>query len=286
MHTSGAGLVARVRSAAVGSTPTSSSSQRTYRYLRIGAAATVLAIFTAIGVASLSVGILPSVSAYYFSPARDAFVGSLIAASLALFALSGHGLSRALLDAAALFAPLIALVPTASDAIEVDGSGASAVDLTTSVATYLIVGAAVLAVAVALAVTDQTDAVAAGASLAVAAATLLAVAASWWLAPAWFTRWAHPVATVVFFSLIAGVAVLAALTPADPAAPWLRRAYIAIAALLLSVGIVYAVVALTGVDIDVPLVLLCEVAALALFMAFWILQTVQHWTDHDPALRA
>ena len=74
-------------------------------------------------------GVLPSVSAYYYSPARDVFVGALIAASLALFALSGRGPSRALLDAAALFAPLIALVPTTPPARDSERSTLDAVSV-------------------------------------------------------------------------------------------------------------------------------------------------------------
>ena len=90
----------------------STSLQRTYRYLRIGVAGTVVVIFVSVLLAVPAVGWLTSVSDYFYSPARDAFVGALIAASLALLALSGRGLERGLLDAAALFAPLIALVPT------------------------------------------------------------------------------------------------------------------------------------------------------------------------------
>ena len=83
----------------------STSLQRTYRYLRIGIAGTVVAIFVAVGMAAADVGWLTSVSDYFYTPARNVFVGALIAASLALVALSGRGTERALLDAAALFAP-------------------------------------------------------------------------------------------------------------------------------------------------------------------------------------
>ena len=64
-------ILARGTSALTAAAPTATSSQRTYRYLRIGTAATVVAIFTAVASASTVVGMLPSVSAYYYSPARD-----------------------------------------------------------------------------------------------------------------------------------------------------------------------------------------------------------------------
>lgn len=66
----------------------STSLQRTYRYLRIGVACSAVVIFVAVGVAAASVGWLTSVSDYFYTPARDAFVGALIAVTLALLALS------------------------------------------------------------------------------------------------------------------------------------------------------------------------------------------------------
>ena len=273
-------IVARRTSVLAAAAPTATSSQRTYRYLRIGTAATVVAIFTAVASASTTVGVLPSVSAYYSSPARDVFVGALIAASLALFALSGRGPSRALLDAAALFAPLIALVPTTPPA-----SGA-AVETGTSVVTYVVIGAMAVAIAIVLTAARSTDRIGAGISIGTAAAVLTAVAATAWTAPDAFARWAHPIATLVFFALIAAVAVLAATTRADPVAPWMRAGYIAIAALLVVTGIAYGVITATGYDAGLPPVLVCEVAALTLFLAFWVLQTVQWWNDPDPAIRA
>ena len=88
------------------------SLQRTYRYLRMGIGGTVLLIFVSVAVAMTQVGVLSSVSAYFYTPARTVFVGALIAASLGLLAISGTGVERALLDVAGLLAPLVALVPT------------------------------------------------------------------------------------------------------------------------------------------------------------------------------
>ena len=273
-------ILARGTSALTAAAPTATSSQRTYRYLRIGTAATVVAIFTAVASASTVVGMLPSVSAYYYSPARDVFVGALIAASLALLALSGRGPSRSLLDAAAVFAPLIALVPTTAPT---PGDEAETV---TSVVTYVVIGAVVVGVAVVLTVAGSTDRVGGWISIGAATAVLTVVAVTAWAAPEIFARWAHPIATLIFFGLIAAVAVLAATTRADPVAPWMRAGYIGIAALLVVTGIAFGVVTAIGFDAGVPPVLLCEVAALALFLAFWVLQTVQWWSDPDPAVRA
>ena len=88
------------------------SLNRTYRYVRIGIALVVATIGVGVALAVPTVGMLKSISAYYYSPAQPIFVGALVAASLGLLALSGRHLERYLLDAAALFAPLIALIPT------------------------------------------------------------------------------------------------------------------------------------------------------------------------------
>ncbi|HYI31852.1 MAG TPA: hypothetical protein VEX88_00135 [Glaciibacter sp.] len=86
---------------------------RTYRYLRIAMIATVIAIFLGIGwVWFNGFPSLPSISHYYFTPARIIFAGALVAATAALLALSGNGGQRSWLDFAAFFAPLIAIVPT------------------------------------------------------------------------------------------------------------------------------------------------------------------------------
>src|SRR6187402_568929 len=89
------------------------ASLRTYRYLRIAMGAMIVVIFTSVTVVAIGQGhLLGSISAYFYTPARTAFTGALIAAAVALLALSGHRAERALLDSAGLLAPLIALVST------------------------------------------------------------------------------------------------------------------------------------------------------------------------------
>ena len=57
----------------------STSLERTYRYLRVGIAGTVVAIFVAVAQAATTYGWLTSISDYFYTPARDVFVGALIA---------------------------------------------------------------------------------------------------------------------------------------------------------------------------------------------------------------
>ena len=91
--------------------------KQTYLYLRLSLVGTIVAIGIAVAYALaelLSNGRdpLPSISHYYYTPARIVFVGALCAAALALLTLAGKGVQSYLLDIAALLAPLIALLPT------------------------------------------------------------------------------------------------------------------------------------------------------------------------------
>ena len=58
------------------------SLQRTYRYLRLAIAGAVVVVFTAVLVAMPAVGLLPSLSHDYYTPANTMFVGALMAVSV------------------------------------------------------------------------------------------------------------------------------------------------------------------------------------------------------------
>ena len=266
------------------------SPQRTYRYLRLALVATGIVVFVSVAVAIPAVGLLPSLSHYFYSPARDGFVGALIAASLALFALSGRNAEPVLLDAAAVVAPLIAIVPIAIASGSVpgfdDGCASPCVPETmrpsidNGILTYLIVGA--VAVVASLAIVGFTV----GGMIALAA--LIAVGVWWGFFADSFVAWGHPVAAASFFTLIAAVALLNALPHHDdeyPPGRRLRVAYAAIAALLLLDVLALLAIVLTGAG---PAwgVFAGEVAALVLFLVFWALQTAQKWGQPDPALSA
>lgn len=277
----------------------STSLQRTYRYLRIAIVGAVVVVFTAIATTLPSVGLLPSISHYYYTPANTLFVGALIAVSVSLFALSGRGAERALLDAAATIAPLVAIVPTTVSPGSVPGSEAEcaggrgacvpagfAAAIDSGVLTSLIVGAAVVVLVVGLALAGEVDRRAAAVSISTAAPVLVIVGLAWGFSRAAFLQWAHVAAASVFFLLIAVVAVLAAVAPRAPgASPWLRRAYVAIA---VAIVVIVAGMPLYGSVHAGPVygVFIGEVLALLLFATFWILQTVQYWRSDDPAIRA
>lgn len=278
---------------------TTTSLQRTYRYLRIAIAGSVVVVFAAILVTMPRVGLLPSISHYYYTSANTMFVGALMAVAVCFFALSGRGVERVLLDVAAVLVPLVAIIPTQISPGSVpgidsscdDGAGSCVPDsfdaaVDTGVVTYLLVGLLVLLLAAALALAGQVDRAGTVVSLAIAGVILLAVWLAWWLAHDAFLRWAHMASAVGFFGIIAAVAVVNAIAPTGRDAPrWLKGTYIAIAVAL---GIVVSGMPLYG-ELHAGAVFgvfVGEVLALVLFAAFWILQSVQYWRVDDPAVIA
>lgn len=255
------------------------SLQRTYRYLRLGVVGMVVVIFASVGVAATSVGWLPSISDYFYSPARTSLTGALIAVSLALFALSGRGIERALLDAAALFAPLIAFIPTTGAQCQPRCIPAAyEADAANGVATYLIVGTLALAAAAILAALGQVSWAALAPTGGLAVVVLATLGVAWAFARDAVVAQGHVIATVVFIALFAAVTLLNALRP-----PF-RAGYAAIAVLLVAVLLAY--LAFLPRAEDVPVVLIAEAGALALFCAFWVLQSIEKWNDPNPSIRA
>ena len=273
----------------------STSLERTYRYLRIGIAGTVVAIFVAVAQAVTTYGWLTSVSDYFYTPARNVFVGALIAVSLALFALSGRGAERALLDAAALFAPLIALVPTTLSPDAVPGVVVDCTercfplqyeaDAANGVSVYLVLGALALLVALVLAALGQVSLAAVWPSLLVAVAVLAATGLTWAFARDAFLQQAHFVATTAFFALFAAVAVRNAFPRRGPQpTPVFRVLYTVIAVGLVLTLIAYVILLPQADGSGIPIVLIVEAIALALFFSFWVVQGVEKWGDPDPTL--
>ena len=275
----------------------STSLERTYRYLRIGLAGTVIAIFVAIAQAATTYGWLTSISDYFYTPARDVFVGALISVSLALFALSGRGSERALLDAAALFAPLIALVPTTLapgvvPGVDVPCTGrcfppAFEADVANGVVVYLVLGILLLLVALLLGALGQVSLASVWPSLLIAAVVIAVTGLTWAFARDAFLQNAHFIATTAFFALFAAVAVRGAFPrQGPPPAPVFRVLYTTIAVGLVLVLVAYVVLLPQASGSGIPIVLIVEAIALALFFVFWVVQGIEKWNDPDPSIIA
>ncbi|QIG39798.1 hypothetical protein G5T42_10145 [Microbacterium sp. 4R-513] len=283
--------------------PIETSLVRTYRYVRIGIAATALVIAIAVVFALGDVGLLQSISAYYYSPARNALVGALIAVCFGLFALSGRGVERNLLDVAALLAPMIAFVPTPMYPGSIPGfEGTCPGDtpcvplevragVDDNVATFLVVGVVLVVVALVIRRRQGLAWRQIAASVIVTLVVLLAVWVTWAFARETFLAFGHFAAAGLFFLVIAAVAVWNAFPHAsDPLWVQPSRALaitnIVIAtALVLDIIVVVALVARGEIpDAPIPPVFVCEFIALGLFALFWILQSAQKWRDPNPSL--
>ncbi|MDE0545361.1 hypothetical protein [Microbacterium sp. C7(2022)] len=273
----------------------STSPQRTYRYLRIGIAGTVVVIFVGVGIATAQVGVLTSISDYYYTPARSTFVGALVAASLALFALSGRGSQRILLDAAALFAPLIALIPTTLAPTTVPDVVIPCrfrcfppeyeAEAATGIMTYLLVGAIAVFVVLILAGLRQVPIGAVAISLTLTVGVLVTLGIGWAWVPEFVLAQGHFIATIAFFGLFALVAIRNAFPRRGmKPRPVYRDMYVLIAVLLVLTLVAYGAIEGSGVAerSDVPFVLLAEVAALVLFFLFWVTQCAELWNEEDP----
>ena len=94
---------------------------------------------------------------------------------------------------------------------------------------------------------------------------------TWAFAREAFLQQGHFVATIAFFGLFATVAILNAFPRRGaPPAPIFRALYIGIAVLLAAVLAVHIVLLPTTSAGDIPIALIAEAGALALFFAFWV----------------
>jgi len=261
----------------------STSTQRTYRYVRLGIIGAVLALAVAVGQVIATRGPLQSISASFYTPARGVFVGALFAVSLALVALSGHSVERALLDLAALFAPVIAIVPTPVVTGDAPGvvvrcatpcvPAGELPGVANGMLALMAVGAAGVITALVLGIRQGTLTRAATTVLVLAAVVVAAFSIWSLVAPAALARYGHLIATIGFFAAIAFSSVAAAFAATGR---W-RVVY----------GVLAAALVLDLVWLAVQRAVFAgETIAIALFAVFWIAQTVQKWNEVDPGIRA
>lgn len=265
------------------------SAVETYRYLRVGIVGlAVLLALSVVGQVIADGRPLGSISAYYFTPVRDVFVGVLVALGLSLVAIRGRGIEDVLLNLAGMLAPIVALVPTAS-------TGDPLPDNDNAVRSLIIIGAVGVGFA-ALTARRLGGEQRRQAELGVISAASVVAGFAGWLssAPDSFHAAAHYVAAVGMFAIFVAVARLNATSASDREAgplmamlPAARRrtAYRAISwSMLVTVLLAGALGLLQLADVvPVPFWLLwAESILLALFAAFWVLQTVEYWRDGVP----
>lgn len=282
------------------------SSLRTHRYVRVSLCAAVLLLGVAVLWHIFTVGPLRSISAAYYTPVRSVFVGALFAVAVGLVVLAGRSLRRYLLLLGGMTAPLIALVPVplrSDELVRLTGAGCpegvvrclppgATDEIAAGMLAYLVVAGAVLVASTVFLALDRALDRGALVKVAIAAALLAALAVS--SATPAFGAVAHYGAAAVFFLLMAAVAGVHAYAVRSEGVrgPGTSRgysiAYGLLAALLAATDLALVALVASGSGealLGEQWLLLVEAAALALFTAFWVLQTVENWDDPDPSLR-
>ncbi len=260
---------------------------RTHRSLRLALVAVAVAIAASVLLQVAADGwvLLPSISDYFYSPARGVFVGGLTAAAVALLALSGRDAESIMLDVAAVFAPLIAIIPTGyrgqpfvpADVLPTVRNG---------VGVYIAMVVALLVLGVVLAARGEMAwrrvGVVGGTAGAVSMALAILAFAPGLSGSFPFAGGVnlHLVATVCFFAMFAAIPLVTVLSSAERTARVFRRIYLAVAVAIV-IALVLTIVA-GVVHPEAGGVLLGETAALAAFAVFWTTQTIERWRDSDP----
>jgi hypothetical protein len=269
----------------------------TYRYLRGAMIALLLMLLLSVGYQwwwetghSCWLG---SISAYYYTPARSVFVGSLCALGASLIAYKGHSPEEdVLLNFSGFMAFVVAMVPTVPDArcgpnayTQTPGEIAAAVrNNIWSLVVVAVVAALVAAWLKRGAMTrdpSERPTVRSVVVSVVCAAVLLGELTLFLALRDRFIALSHGVAAGTMVAGVIAVMVFSALRAeerhrgADGGAVY-KRIYIAIAVALAAALGVTVLTALTVKGFD-HLVLIAEVIIIVLFAAYWGVQTKELW---------
>ncbi|HYN99327.1 MAG TPA: hypothetical protein VEU28_06600 [Actinomycetota bacterium] len=273
---------------------------KTYRYLRVGMVLAVGLLATAVVIEHSNVPNgcwQTSISAYYYTPVRALFVGSLIAIGFGLVVIKGTGpFEDSFLNFAGMLAPVVALVPTTNvgtcwslqpgpSPIKEDGSLAPWVlaNIDNNIQALFITGALGLASAIIIAlavnkgfwktynVVDRGTRV----SLTITAVLL---AAAWALAAEWrdFPTKAHGYAAVLMFAFLAAAVISKAIEH------WKKTKYARIYATLAAVMLVGAAVIWILRLGDDNVIAVLEGFEILAFAVFWSVQTADNWEERVP----
>jgi hypothetical protein len=283
----------------------SESTTKTYLYLRVGLVALALFLGASL-VLELGFGEtewLGSISAYYYTPVRSVFVGTLCAMGVCLIAIKGRDRPREdlMLNLAGMCAPVVALCPTPLEVPAACGGATSCVPdefvpgVVNNVEALLVVGVVGVLFA---ARTVRRDTHERGDLLAigVSAAGLAGFALWFALGRDSFLGYAHYGTAVPMFGLIVAVALVNAAkvdefvaaggTLTMGQAATYKRAYRWIAYVMgWVIGgalALFVIKAATGSEPFAHWVFVVEALLLAAFTAFWILQTLQYAADGAP----
>jgi hypothetical protein len=267
---------------------------KTWRYLRLSMIALVVGLAASVLYEHAQVANgcwQTSLSAYYYTPVRSVFVGSLVAIGVGLIALKGNtDWEDLLLNLAGACAPVVAFVPfdhPGTCGSVLSGTAERDADIANNVVALLTAGGVALLVIGGLSIAGRwkprgqqitrTDLV----GFAITVALYLVTALVFALARPQFTAYGHPVAATAMFAFVYANVWLNAvnLYVADQQQSGRARVlnrYTVIGILMTVAVIVNVVLALAGWPYWA---LLIETSLIVLFAAFWALQTAELWNQ-------
>jgi hypothetical protein len=275
---------------------------KTYRYLRIGMIGAVVLLFVSILIERSNVACWQrSISAYYYTPVRAIFVGSLMAVGLSLIVYKGRSRGEdPFLNFAGMLAPVVAIVPTTNVGTcwsvppepspltpERTPAGWVVANIDNNFDALLITGAIGLAVTafIALFMSRKNLLDTARSHLGTTVSLIgtgVALLVAWWLSENrsdFYTK-AHSFAAVAMFVLLIGAIVSVALDTRNRGAVW-WLCDAALAALMVAGAIV---IGLTGIFGDHKIFVL-ETYEIALFAVYWGIQTAEKWHERpEPTI--
>ncbi|MGV8848891.1 MAG: hypothetical protein ACOH16_05025 [Propionibacteriaceae bacterium] len=282
----------------------SQSAILTYRALRMGVVAVALLLMTSLVLETIRTkGLeLTSISASYYSPVSKVFVGVLVATGMALIAIMGREKSEdGALNLAGMLAPTIGMLPTTvgpsapgacREGVAKCIPSTALTDVENNVSSLLVLG--LIALVGALIYVVRTHGVGSMQLRRMLLPSVLwAVSAGLWL----FARelmfvHGHNLAAFGFFLLLAYVARVNAQDPPDgPTVMGLtpqayKRGYQIISPAMIATIVltaIYDIAILLGAPNPWPQwFFVAESLLLALFIAFWVLQTAHFWRDGVP----
>ncbi len=285
---------------------------KTYRYLRIAMVGAVVLLAASIVIERSRVDCWQtSISAYYYTPVRAIFVGSLMVIGFSLIVIKGRGpFEDICLNFAGMFAPVVAVVPTGyvddsaktADALTEDAfrcrpsqplpravDGGTPGDIVVATVSnnfhaLLIAGLVGLLVAVAIAlfvnrgVLGALETVEKGTTFSLLG-TAAVLGVGWILIRNWddFSTGAHTPAAVLMFLLLTGAVLGKARQHRKKSTRAYFRWYVFIGASMLLGGI--AIFLLRSWWFRDHTVFALEAWEVGLFATFWIIQTAENWDE-------
>ena len=255
----------------------------TYRYLRIGLVGAVVLLLASVLLERAEVDCWQrSISAYYYTPVRAIFVGSLMAVGMAMIVIKGRTDPIDIgLNFAGMLAPIVAVAPTTNvgicfseepDPLPVDANGDLAewviANIDNNMSALLITAIVGLLVAALIAAIAAGHLVVRwGLLITLALVILVTMAFVWW--DDFYTK-AHGIAAIgMFLCLIFVVAWNAREVKGQPGSRRYFLLYAAIAGLMLLVPLI-----LLPFSWDHK-VLILEAIEISLFGVFWLVQTAE-----------